>query len=151
MRAALFVLGSVSAFMLFATAAGAASARAIFEKHGLFGTWAADCTKPASAANPHVVYRPRDAEGVQRETFIAPGKPFDVSVPESVAEAAPDELMIAWMTGEGGIANRIRLLPGEMQVVESTRYNGEKLSVNGRRIRDNAETPRFGRCSAQLS
>jgi hypothetical protein len=94
---------------------------------------------------------PRDAEDVQRETFITPGKPFDVSVPESVAEAAPDELMIAWMTGEGGIANRVRVLPGEMQVVESTRYSGEKLSVNGRRVRDNAENRRFRRCSAQTS
>ena len=89
MRAALFVLGSVSAIVLFSTAAGAASARAIFEKHGLFGTWAADCTRPASAANPHVVYRPRDAEGVQRETFIAPDKPFDVSVPEFGRRVGP--------------------------------------------------------------
>jgi hypothetical protein len=146
MRTVLVVLGSMAAVVLSSTAAGAASPREIFEKHGLFGTWAADCARPPSVANPHVVYRLRGADGVERETFIALGKPFDVSVPESVAEAGPDEIMIAWMTGEGGIANRIRLQPGEMQVMDSTRYSGEKLSVNGRRVRDGTETPRFKRC-----
>ena len=54
------------------------------------------------------------------------------------------------MTSEGGIANRIRLQPDQMQAIDSTRYNGEKLVVNGRRVRDNAESPRYRRCSAQL-
>jgi hypothetical protein len=133
--------------MLFSTAAGAAFPKAIFEKHGLFGTWAADCTKPVGPKNPYVVYRPLAPDGVQRETFIEPGRAFDVSVPESVVESAADELIIVWKTGEGGIANRVRLRRDEMQVIDSTRQNGEKLSVDGRGVRDNTETPRYRRCS----
>lgn len=150
MRAAVFVLGSVSAFLSFSAAAGEASPRAIFAKHGLFGTWAIDCTKPAGTGNPHAVYRPLLSEGVQRETFVLSSRPFDVSVAESVAELAQDELIITWSTREGRTTNRIHLQPDRMRIVDSTRQTGEKLSVNGRRVRDNAENPWFKRCNAAI-
>jgi hypothetical protein len=150
MRGALFVLGFVCAVLLLSAPAGAASPKAVFEKRGLFGTWAIDCTKPASAGNPHAVYRPLP-NGMQRETYTAPGRPFDVSFPESIVESAPDELIIAWNTGEGRITNRIRLQPDQMRIMDSTRQSGEKLSVDGRRVRGNAENPWFKRCGVLVS
>jgi hypothetical protein len=146
MPIALFVLALAAAALILPQAADAASVKDIFKRHGLFGTWAVDCSRPPSAGNPHVVYRPGGGHRVERLTSIEPGRTFDVSVVDSAAEASPSELIVSWQTGEGGIANRILLQGGRMQVLESTRSNGEKLVVDGRRVRDNAEAPRFEKC-----
>jgi len=146
MRLASLVLGLLASLLL-SPAADAASAKDIFEKHGLFGTWASDCTRPMGPRNPYVVYYPFAGDSVRREVFIEPGRPFDVSIPWSAVESAADELIVSWQTGEGGIVNRIRLRPDEMQVIDSTRQNGEKLTVDGRGVRDNTESPRYRRCS----
>jgi hypothetical protein len=146
MRIEFVVVAVLAASLLFGDPASADSARSILEKLGLFGTWAADCTKPASMNNPHGVYRAVDGDRVQRETSVEPGKIFDVSISESVADAGGDDLIIAWRTGEGVITNRIRVRSGQMQVMDSTRANGEKLAANRRRLRDNTETTRFRRC-----
>ena len=37
-----------------ATSAAAAPVDMLFQEFGLFGTWASDCTQPATPANPHV-------------------------------------------------------------------------------------------------
>ena len=50
-------LGTVLAFMawlLLSNDAGATSVDDLFEQFGLFGTWAADCGRPATPVNPHV-------------------------------------------------------------------------------------------------
>jgi hypothetical protein len=147
MRLAALSVGLLAALLLLSPAARAASAKDIFERRGLFGTWAQDCTRPMGIQNPYVVYRPYAGDSVRREVFIEPSRPFDVSMPESAVESAADELIVMWQTGEGGIVNRIRLRPDEMQVIDSTRQNGEKLTVDGRSVRDNAEAPRYRRCS----
>jgi hypothetical protein len=147
MRITLLVVGWVTAVAALPVAA-AASAADIFHKHGLFGTWAVDCARPPSIANPHVVYRLIDGNRVQRQTSVEAGRILDLSTIETAAEAGASELIISWQTGEGGITNKIRLGDGWMQVVESTRSNGQRLVVNGRRVRDNSEAPRFTRCSA---
>lgn len=136
----------VTAMLLAPPGARAASVESIVEKYGLTGNWAPDCTKPASPQNPHLVYRLLDPDRLQRETRIASDKIFDVSVVLSIVEIVPGELRMAWKTGEGGITNRVRAHPGQMQVQDSTRDNGEKLTVNGRRVRDNAEALRYNKC-----
>jgi hypothetical protein len=143
------ILGAVCLVtaMIFPLTTNAASIKEIFEKYRLAGTWAADCGKPASRQNPHVVYRVLDEDRVQRETMIEPGRNFDVSTTISVVETTPGEVVMAWKTSEGGITNRVQVQQDQMQTMDSTRDNGEKLSVNGRRPRDNSETPRFKKCS----
>jgi len=140
------------AALLLCSAASAAAPQAIFTRHGLFGTWAIDCTKPASPANPFAVYRPLGANLVQKRESIVPGATFDVGVAETMVESARDELVIKWRTvQEGRITNRVRLRSGQMQLFESTRDNGEKLSADGRRLRDNSENPWFNRCGTEMS
>jgi hypothetical protein len=140
-------LALVTAVLLFAPEGRAESVQHIFEKYGLAGTWAPDCTKAASRQNPHVVYRLPGPDRLERETMIEPGRSFDVSVALSAVESSPGELTIAWKTSEGGITNRISVQQGLMQALDSIRESGEKLIVNGRRTRDNTESPRFKRCS----
>jgi len=50
-------LGTVLAFvawLLLSDGAVAASVDDLFDQFGLFGTWATDCARPATPANPHV-------------------------------------------------------------------------------------------------
>jgi hypothetical protein len=147
MRTISSALAPPLAALLLCSAASAASPQAIFARHGLFGTWAIDCTKPASP-----VYRPLGVDSVQKRESIVPGATFDVGAAEAMVESAGDELVITWRTvQEGRITNRVRLRPGQMQLFESTRDNGEKLSADGRRVRDNSENPWFNRCGVETS
>ena len=52
MRLAVVFAGT--ALFLVVPGAGATPAEDVFQKFGLFGTWAADCDKPATPANPRV-------------------------------------------------------------------------------------------------
>jgi hypothetical protein len=146
MRAALFGVGVLSA-ALSSPAAASASATNIFQKHGLFGTWAVDCARPPNITNPHVIYRLIEGNLVQRQTSVAAGEILDLSTIDTAAEASPTELVISWRTDKGGITNRILLGDGWMQVLDSTRSNGEKLVVKGRQVSEGTEAPRFARCS----
>ena len=47
------VLG-IAAIVFVSSATSAASVEELFQQFELFGTWAADCNKPATPANPHV-------------------------------------------------------------------------------------------------
>jgi hypothetical protein len=51
--------------VLFAYTPGARSDVNEFEKSGLGGEWAADCDKPASIANPHVIWESTSDGGVR--------------------------------------------------------------------------------------
>jgi hypothetical protein len=147
MRTRLLAPALLATLSLLASATGAASPRDVFEKRGLFGTRAVDCTKPMGASNPYVVYRPLAGEGVRREVLVEPGRVVNTSIAQSAVESAADELIVASQTGEGDVVNRIRLHTDEAQVIDSTRPNGEKLIVGGRNVRDNTESLRFHRCS----
>jgi hypothetical protein len=152
MRTISSALAPPLAALLLCSAACAASPQATFARHGLFGTWAVDCTRPVSPANTYVVYRPLGVDSVQKLESIVPGVTSDVGAAEAMVDAATDELLITWRTvQEGRIINRVRLRPGRMQLFESTRDNGEKLSADGRRVRDNSENPWFNKCGVETS
>src|SRR5262245_57357407 len=143
MRPILAITTSVQLLLLEATGA---SVQDIVEKYGLIGTWAADCTKPSSRQNPHAVYRMADDGRLEREIKIEGGKIWDLSVALSMTESSPGETISIWLTREGEVTNRTRIQDGKAQVQDSTRESGEKLFVNGRRTRDNAEAPTFKKC-----
>lgn len=146
MRIGLFVVALTTAALVLPATVAAGPGVDIFQKHGLFGSWAVDCTRPPSVANPHIVYRPIDGGRVQRQISVELGKILDLSTIDSAVEASPTELIVSWQTGEGGITNRILLGTGRMQVQDSTRSNGQKLVVGGRRVTDNIEVPWYQRC-----
>jgi hypothetical protein len=140
--------GATVAIALIALPPGASAAPVAdtVEKYALTGTWAVDCTSAPSPQNPHVIYRLLDADSLQREFRIAPGESSDVSTAVALVEIEAGELMMSWKTNAGGVTNRVRAGQGRMQVVDSTLDNGQKIFVNGRRVRDDAEAPRFNKC-----
>jgi hypothetical protein len=137
----------VTAMVLVPPVAAAASVGEIVEKYALVGTWAADCANPPGPQNPHVIYQLLGADRLQREVRIAPGQNPDISVATAIVEIEADELMMSWKTSAGGVTNRVRAGQGRMQVVDSTLDTGQKIFANGRRIRDDAEAPKFNKCS----
>jgi hypothetical protein len=145
MRIAFYSAGLAATLALPAGAA-ASPATEIFYRHGLFGSWAVDCSRPPSVANPHVAYRLAEGDRVERRVSVEPGRIVDLSTIDHAAEPSPTVLVIAWQTHQGGIINRILLRDGRMKLLDSTRSSGEKLFVDGRGVRDRAETPWFGRC-----
>ena len=62
------------------------SAAAIFRRFGLDGTWSADCSRPASADNPHVSWRLTQAGSVTHNvtfdgsTYGPAGEIYDASI-----------------------------------------------------------------------
>jgi hypothetical protein len=50
----LLVIFAVVAAVVASPRANAASVDELFQQFGLFGTWAADCSRPATPSNPHV-------------------------------------------------------------------------------------------------
>src|SRR5262245_4637727 len=62
----------LSAFLAVPSAAQTASVKTVFEKHNLLGTFAWDCSKPASKANYYYVHRAVDGGQVQRDLMSGP-------------------------------------------------------------------------------
>jgi hypothetical protein len=141
-------LGTIVAMALYLgpSGASAASVAETIEKYRLTGTWAVDCTSPPSPQNPHVVYQLLGADRLQRETRVGPGQNPEPSVATAIVEIGPGELMMSWKSSAGGITNRVRAGQGAMQVMDSTLDTGQKIFANGRRVRDDAEAPKFNKC-----
>lgn len=145
MRVGLFGAALLAAALALPRTA-AASAADIFHRRGLFGIWAVDCVRPPSVANPHVIYQLIDGGHVQRQVSVEPGTIVEVGTIDSAAETGPTELVISWRTSAGGVTNRILVRDGRMRVQDSTRSDGQKLVVGGRRVADKTEVPWFQRC-----
>lgn len=70
MRLATVLAGA--ALFLVPPHAGAAPVEDVFQKFGLFGTWAADCEKPATPANPRVTITTPSAGLVLEDHNLGP-------------------------------------------------------------------------------
>jgi hypothetical protein len=89
-----------------ANAANAQSVANTLADFGLIGTWASDCSKPASSSNYLTVYAIKPSGGVSRTYFDAPGHVYNNYKIVSADRQAPDMLMYrqVWDT-EGKPAN----------------------------------------------
>jgi len=70
-RSRTFVLAALCLLAAPAAAQTTMSAKDAFEKFGLLGTFAGDCSQPVSARNGYIVYRAVDAQRVQRDTMVS--------------------------------------------------------------------------------
>ena len=101
---------AVIALVAFAApAAKAASVKELFERYGLIGTWAFDCSQPASEQNPYIFYRLLDADHVARDTMNSPTNRINVSVADFLIESNPNEVVIGVKTERGRTNLTVRL------------------------------------------
>ena len=133
-------------FLLGLTAAQAASVKEVFEKHGLLGTWALDCSKPASRSNYYYVHRLLDADRLQREAMEGPQSRAFLAVIDRAAEKGPNELAVSGTVDGKPFSSIYRVEPARMRVLKST-IDG-KVVITGGRFVNGSEFPWADKCSA---
>jgi hypothetical protein len=142
----IFVLAALVVFA--APAAKAASVKQLFERYGLIGTWAFDCSQPASAQNPYIFYRLLDDEHVARDTMNSPTNRINASVADFLVESNPNEVVMGVKTERGRTNLTVRLERKRIRTFQSTRDSGERVIVNGRFIERNTETLWYNKCES---
>jgi hypothetical protein len=126
------------------------SVKAIFEKHGLIGTFAWDCSKPASEGNRYYVHRALDANRVQRDEMTSQTERKWFIVLDAAKELKPNEITLGGlMTGMAASPQRTdgiwQLEPNRIRIVEAT-LAGRKVVSQGRLVSNGREMPLMNRC-----
>src|ERR1043166_7437887 len=85
----------LSALLAVPSAAQTASVKTVFEKYNLLGTFAWDCSKPASRTNYYYVHRALDGGHVQRDLMSAPTTRDWVATLDKAAERASGEIAVS--------------------------------------------------------
>jgi hypothetical protein len=145
---------ALGAWVAVAVAAPAASAqtsvKAVFEKYGLAGTFAVDCTKPATRANIYFVTRVIDAGLVQRDRMSATTTRDFVQFIDKAGEAKANDVSLGgtrddkpfdelWHI-ERKTADEVRYL-----VLESA-WGGNKVISGGKVVSSGQPLPWLNRC-----
>jgi hypothetical protein len=125
------------------------SVQAVFEKHGLLGTFAMDCTKAASRANFYFVNRLMDADHVQRDQMSGPTTRDAVIIIDKISEVKSNE--VAWSGTRDGKPQdgvwRIERKGDSMraQGIEAT-WDGKKQISGGKWANGGGEVPWLNKC-----
>ena len=122
--------------------------QAMFERYGLIGTWAFDCSQPASQQNPYIFYRVIDGDHVARDTMNSPTNRVNASIADFLIESNPNEVVIVVKTERGSTNLTVRLERKRMRTFQSTRDTGEKVIVNGRFNGRDTETLWYSKCGS---
>jgi hypothetical protein len=69
--------------------------KALFEKHDLMGTFAMDCSSPASKTNVYFVNRLLDANHMQLDKMIGPSDRDWIVIVDNVKELTSDEISLS--------------------------------------------------------
>jgi len=152
---ALRLLGTLAALASLAPAAQAASVKEIFEKYGLLGNFAWDCSGPPSPDKNWVhVNRLIDADHVQRELMTSPATREWVTVLDKAVELKPNEVMVSGLIS-GRLEGRTvdnepvigvwRIERNRVQQWAST-FQGRTLIANGRL--NGRELPWSSKCAS---
>jgi hypothetical protein len=130
------------------------SVKAIYEKYNMLGTFAQDCSRPASPTNNYYVSRMAGANHVQRDTMDGPTARARFTMIDKVEVVAPNEVRtIGPLTGKIGNNNFDRtptdsvwrIEPNRIRFVEVT-IGDRKVATGGRFTGNNQETPWLIRC-----
>ena len=126
---------------------GQTSVKAMFEQHNLLGTFAWDCSKPASPQNHYFIHRAIDDDHVQRDMMEGPTtRGFVVSVDMAV-ELKPNEISVSGTRDGKPFDSTYRLEANRMLVVEST-VDG-KVEVAGGRVPNGGNVPWASKCGGR--
>ena len=139
-------IAAAAVSILAVSSAQAASIKEIFEKHNLFGTYAWDCTKPASADdNWYFVNRVMDADHVQRDFMSGPTTRAWVTVLDKAAELSANEISVSG-TRDGQPADGIwRIEKNRMLQWEATQH-GKKIVAEGKWVATGKDMAWLNRC-----
>jgi hypothetical protein len=138
--------------------AGAANAQSVantIAEFGLIGTWATDCSKPASSSNYLTVYAIKRSGEVARTYYDAPGHVYNNYKIVSANRQAPDMLQYrqVWDT-EGTPANKagdrvdvvLNMADNKFQIVSSQGSDGSYFVKERKFPGSGSESPWQFRC-----
>jgi hypothetical protein len=131
---------------LVACSAQAASVQEIFEKYGLLGFLAVDCSKEVSRGNDYYVHRLVDADHLQRDIMEARTAVTSVIKIDRAAEVRPNEISVSGSQDGKSYTAVYRVEPSRTRVLEAT-VDG-KVEVAGGRMANGGETPWHNNCAA---
>jgi hypothetical protein len=131
LKAIALATAAAGVIILAASAAQAASVKEVFENYGLLGTFAIDCSKPASPANSYLVYRSIDAGHVERDTMTGPTKREYVYIADAAAGTGPNEIEVTGTTPDGKPFSYTLHIDGPRHRVVTWTEGGAASIVNG--------------------
>jgi hypothetical protein len=120
------------------------SVKTLFEKHNLLGTFAWDCSQPASKQNHYFVHRLLDADRVQRDMMEDRSTRGFVAVIDKAEGSKPNEIAVSGTRDGKPFSSVYRIEPNRMLVLETT-VDG-KVQVAGGRVPNGGEIPWANRC-----
>lgn len=127
-----------------APGASGTNIEAVFQRFGLFGSWAADCKKPASMSNPHVSVTTPSPGLVLEDHDLGPGyaiNRYSVTAAEAVA---PTQLAVTVIFRPGGeLEERQKLILSVRDNTRRTMFNQPEGGAV--RVRDGIVVARGGR------
>jgi hypothetical protein len=145
-RSIVRAMAAATVTVLAVSPAPAASVKEIFEKHNLLGTFAWDCSKPASKdGNWYYVTRVLDADHVQRDFMTGPTTREWALILDKAAEPKPNEVSFSGTLDGKPVEGLWRLEEGRVHQWSSSE-NGKKLIGEGRLLSSGREMPWLYRC-----
>jgi Caspase domain len=138
----------LSALLAVPSAAQTASVKTVFEKYNLLGTFAWDCSKPASRTNYYYVHRALDGGHVQRDLMSAPTTRDWVATLDKAAERASGEIAVSGTRDGQPFDSIYRVEARRMRVMEGT-VAGKKEISGGRFANSGKEMPWLNKCDVK--
>jgi len=138
---------------------GAANAQSVADtlaQFGLIGSWAADCSKPASSDNYLMVYAATSAGEVSRTYYDKPGHIYNKYKIVSATRQGPGTLTYEQVWDfDGSPANIaadrmtvvLKMSDGKFQVVSSQGSDGSYFVKDRKFAGSGIESPRQARCA----
>ena len=122
------------------------SVKAVFEKYGLLGTFAWDCSKPASeASNWYYVNRAVDDGHVQRDFMIGPTTRKWASILDTATPLGPHEVFLAG-TVDGRATTGVWRVEGTRMLQWKAEMDGKTVIEGGKLVSTGRDMPWLNKC-----
>jgi hypothetical protein len=142
----LIALGVAAAIVVAAPAALAqASVKALFEKYQLLGTYAVDCSKPASDDNYYYTNRLLGDGAVQRDRMSGPTKRDIVVFFDQATELAPNQISLSG-TRDGKPTDSVWRIEATRTLIVQSSWDGKKQIDGGKIVANGRDWPWLNKC-----
>jgi hypothetical protein len=121
-------------------AAKAESVQQILRQYGMLGTFADDCSQPASKNNFYTVYAPMPNGNVRRTYYNGPNKIYNQYVLEHVNRISSDQLFYQ-QKGSAGRISIVLIVAGNRYHVLSSQNENGKAYVQDGKFTSNTSSP----------
>jgi hypothetical protein len=144
---ALVAFGAIGVACLGSALAQSDRVKAIFENYNLLGTFALDCSKPASEKNWYFIYRPIDESHVQRDMMVGPSTRKFVFVFDKASTPGPSEITMGSTRDGEPIESTYRVEQNRHLEIEAT-LRGKKVIAEAKFVDGGGAVPWLNKCGA---